>query len=64
MNGSSETKERMSYSLLWGDLHNHNAVGYARGSLKRAIDVATEHLDFFSFTGHAQWHDIDRKSVV
>ncbi|MGC9347933.1 MAG: DUF3604 domain-containing protein, partial [Anaerolineae bacterium] len=50
----------MSHSLLWGDLHNHNAVGYARGSLERAIDIATEHLDFFSFTGHAQWHDMPR----
>lgn len=48
----------MSYSLLWGDLHNHNAVGYARGSLERTVDIAIGHLDFFSFTGHAQWHDM------
>jgi hypothetical protein len=48
------------YSLYWGDLHNHNAVGYAKGSLARSIDVAREHLDFFAFTGHASWHDMPR----
>jgi len=47
-----------SYKLYWGDLHNHNAVGYARGTLERSIDIASEHLDFFAFTGHAWWHDI------
>ena len=46
------------YKLFWGDLHNHNAVGYAKGSLERSIDVAREHLDFFAFTGHASWHDM------
>ena len=46
------------YQLYWGDLHNHNAVGYARGSLARSIEVAREHLDFFAFTGHASWHDM------
>jgi len=46
------------YHLFWGDLHNHNAVGYGKGSLKRSIDVAREHLDFFAFTGHASWHDM------
>jgi len=44
--------------LYWGDLHNHNAVGYGKGSLERSIDLAREHLDFFAFTGHASWHDI------
>ncbi|MGH7202628.1 MAG: DUF3604 domain-containing protein [Planctomycetaceae bacterium] len=44
--------------LFWGDLHNHNAVGYAQGSLQRTIDLAREHLDFFAFTGHASWHDM------
>lgn len=44
--------------LFWGDLHNHNAVGYAKGSLSRSIDLAREHLDFFAFTGHAAWHDM------
>ena len=44
--------------LLFGDLHNHNAVGYAKGSLEHSIDLAREHLDFFAFTGHASWHDM------
>ena len=46
------------HTLYWGDLHNHNAVGYAQGSLARSIDLAREHLDFFAFTGHASWHDM------
>ena len=46
------------YQLYWGDLHNHNGVGYAKGSLERSIDIAREHLDFFAFTGHASWHDM------
>eukprot|EP00913_Durusdinium_trenchii_P013402 g12583.t1 len=46
--------------LFWGDLHNHNAVGYAKGSLERSIDLARGHLDFFAFTGHASWHDMPK----
>ena len=46
------------YSLYWGDIHNHNALGYAKGSLERSIDIAREHLDFFAFTGHSQWPDM------
>jgi len=49
---------RDRYQLFWGDIHNHNAVGYAKGSLARSIDIAQEHLDFFAFTGHASWHDV------
>jgi hypothetical protein len=49
-----------AFNLYWGDLHNHNAVGYAQGSLQRSIDVAQEHLDFFAFTGHASWHDMPK----
>ena len=48
------------YRLFWGDLHNHNAVGYAKGSLRRSIDNARAHLDFFAFTGHASWHDMPK----
>ncbi len=44
-------------NIYWGDIHNHNAVGYAKGSLERAYDIARSHLDFFCFTGHSQWHD-------
>lgn len=46
------------YQLFWGDLHNHNAVGYAQGSIERTYDIARSHLDFFAFTPHAQWHDM------
>lgn len=47
-----------SKHLYWGDIHNHNAVGYAKGSLERSYDIARSHLDFFCFTGHSQWHDM------
>lgn len=48
----------MGQKLYWGDLHNHNAMGYAKGSLERSIEIAQSNLDFFAFTGHAQWHDM------
>ncbi|MCP5372247.1 MAG: hypothetical protein H6907_11000 [Hyphomicrobiales bacterium] len=46
------------YRLLFGDIHNHNAMGYGVGSMARSIDVARTHLDFFAFTGHSSWHDM------
>jgi hypothetical protein len=45
-------------TLFFGDIHNHNALGYGLGSLERSIDIAQTHLDFFAFTGHSSWHDI------
>ncbi|MEQ9811259.1 MAG: DUF3604 domain-containing protein [Azospirillaceae bacterium] len=48
----------MADQILFGDIHNHNALGYGIGSLERAIDVARTHLDFFAFTGHSSWHDM------
>ncbi len=48
----------MSHTIYWGDLHNHNAVGYAQGSLARSFEIAREHLDFFAHTGHSQWPDM------
>ncbi len=45
-------------SIFYGDIHNHNALGYGKGSLERSIDIARTHLDFFAFTGHAAWHDM------
>jgi len=56
----AQDRDGANYRLFWGDLHNHNAVGYAQGSLERSIDVAREHLDFFAFTGHASWHDMPK----
>lgn len=55
---ASLTEHKPPLKLYWGDLHNHNAVGYGKGSLQRSIDNAREHLDFFAFTGHASWHDL------
>jgi len=46
------------YDIYFGDLHNHNEVGYARGSLGRSFEIARNHLDFFAFTPHGYWHDI------
>ncbi len=53
-----EPADLSSYNLYWGDIHNHNAVGYAKGSLERSYEIAQSHLDFFCFTGHSQWHDM------
>jgi len=47
-----------SRRLYWGDIHNHNAVGYGKGSLQRSYDIAESHLDFFAFTAHGHWHDM------
>lgn len=48
----------MKYSILYGDIHNHNAHGYGVGSIERSLDIARTHLDFFAFTGHSSWHDM------
>ena len=47
------------YGIVYGDIHNHNALGYGVGSLERSIDIAQGHLDFFAFTGHGRWHDME-----
>ena len=44
--------------LFWGDLHNHNEVGYGKGALARSYLLATNALDFFAFTAHGWWPDI------
>ncbi|MGE0311494.1 MAG: hypothetical protein AB7P21_07750 [Lautropia sp.] len=48
----------MSWSIFYGDIHNHNAHGYGVGSIERSVDIARTHLDFFAFTGHSSWHDM------
>ncbi|HEV7263494.1 MAG TPA: hypothetical protein VGN83_01035 [Falsiroseomonas sp.] len=47
------------YRILFGDIHNHNGHGYGVGSIERTIEIARTHLDFFAFTGHMQWHDME-----
>jgi hypothetical protein len=56
----SESVRSSAKNLYWGDLHSHGEVGYAKGSLDRAYDIARSHLDFFCFTGHSQWHDMPK----
>jgi len=38
--------------LYWGDIHNHNEMGIARGSMARSLDIARRHLDFWAITPH------------
>jgi len=47
------------YRIVFGDIHNHNAHGYGKGSIERSLDIAQTHLDFFAFTGHSSWHDLE-----
>ncbi|MEZ5361494.1 MAG: DUF3604 domain-containing protein [Bryobacterales bacterium] len=47
-----------AYRNYFGDLHNHNDVGYAQGSLTRSFEVARNHLDFYAFTPHSYWPDV------
>jgi hypothetical protein len=54
----AEPQASGDYRLFFGDLHNHNNVGYALGSLERTYEIARNHLDFFAFTPHGWWHDI------
>ena len=51
-------QEDEAQHLYWGDIHNHNECGLAKGSLERAIDLARGHLDFWAATGHSWWHDM------
>ncbi|MFO7726252.1 MAG: hypothetical protein R6V45_11955 [Oceanipulchritudo sp.] len=53
-----ERRRSGGYGHYYGDIHNHNGLGYGKGSLERSLDIAREHLDFFAFTGHASWHDM------
>ena len=46
------------YRNFFGDLHNHNQVGYAQGTLERAFEIARNHLDFYAFTPHSYWPDV------
>jgi len=43
--------------IFWADLHNHNAVGYGRGTLQRSYRIARNLLDIYAFTPHGYWPD-------
>jgi len=51
-----------STNCFGADLHNHNAVGYAKGSLERSFRIARSLLDFYAFTPHSYWHDMPKVS--
>ena len=42
--------------LFWGDIHNHNDLGYGVGSAERSFEIARERLDFWAATPHGQVH--------
>lgn len=44
--------------LFWGDIHNHNGVGYGQGRLERSYQLAQNSLDFYAFTPHGWWPDL------
>ena len=46
-----------NYRLYWGELHNHNELGYAQGTLERSYEIARSHLDFYAFTPHGMFAD-------
>ena len=48
------------YKTYFGDLHNHNQVGYAQGTLERSFEIARNHLDFYAFTPHSYWPDVGK----
>lgn len=56
----ADSRDGAKFKLFWGDLHNHNELGLAKGSLQRSIDLARGHLDFFACTGHSHWHDMPK----
>ncbi|MCC7340438.1 MAG: DUF3604 domain-containing protein [Bryobacterales bacterium] len=51
-------EKQVRYRNFFGDLHNHNQVGYAQGTLERSFEIARNHLDFYAFTPHSYWPDM------
>ena len=48
----------MDKNFYWGDLHNHNEIGYGAGKVERSFSIAKNSLDFYGFTPHGFWPDI------
>ena len=44
--------------LYWAELHNHNSIGYGKGSLDRSYTLARNTLDIYAFTPHGYWPDV------
>ena len=55
--------ESAPLNVYFGDLHNHNSVGYGLGSPERAFEIAKSHLDFLCFTPHA-YYDTSAQSEM
>jgi len=49
--------------VYWGELHCHCGVSYGQGTPVRLLNVAREHLDFCTVTGHAFWPDMPMGST-
>ncbi len=47
-------------NIYWGDIHNHNEIGYGQGSLVRSFDLAENALDFYAVTPHGWWPDLPK----
>ncbi|MCK4830845.1 DUF3604 domain-containing protein, partial [bacterium] len=47
-------------NIYWGDIHNHNEIGYGQGSLVRSFDLAENALDFYGVTPHGWWPDLPK----
>ncbi len=43
--------------VYWADLHNHNAIGYGKGTLERSYSIARSSLDIYAFSPHGYWPD-------
>ena len=50
----------MKNNFYWGDLHNHNEIGYGEGTVERSFRIAQNSLDFYGFTPHAFWSDMPK----
>lgn len=44
-------------NIYWADLHNHNEIGYAKGTLERTYALARNTLDVCAFSAHGYWPD-------
>jgi len=45
------------HPIRWAELHNHNEIGYGKGTLERSYRIARNSLDIYAFTAHGYWPD-------
>lgn len=46
--------------IYWGEIHNHNEIGYGEGTPDRSFRIARNSLDFYAFTAHGWWTDVPK----